>query len=107
MSPTRSRYKELGLDLVSLEEKRYHTPKRPIMAGEKKDDGTRDPFKILLEESLTQQRNEMIDSFMQILWRLPTVDESSSSEGIAPFKVKINFDIPIFEVHIDAYVVDE
>jgi hypothetical protein len=26
MSPTRSEYKELGLELVSLEEKRSHTP---------------------------------------------------------------------------------
>jgi hypothetical protein len=37
------------------------------MVGEKKDDRTRDPFKMLLEESLTQQRNEMMDSFAQIL----------------------------------------
>jgi hypothetical protein len=42
------------------------------MVGENKDDGTRDPFKMLLEESLTQQRNEMMDSFAQILRRLPT-----------------------------------
>jgi hypothetical protein len=33
------------------------------MEGENKDDGTGDPFKILIEESLTQQRNEMMDSF--------------------------------------------
>jgi hypothetical protein len=37
------------------------------MAGEKKDDGTGDPFKLLIEEALTQQRNEMMDSFTQIL----------------------------------------
>jgi hypothetical protein len=67
MSPTRSGYKELGLKLVSLEEKICHMPKRPLMVGEKKDDGTRDPFKNSLEESLTQHRNEMIDSFVQIL----------------------------------------
>jgi hypothetical protein len=68
MSPMRSEYKELGLELISLEDKSSHTPKRPLMAGEKKDDGIGDPFKMLLEESLTQQRNEMMDSFMQILW---------------------------------------
>jgi hypothetical protein len=67
MSPTRSEYKELGLELVSLEEKISRTPKRPLMAGENKDDGTGDPFKLLIEEALTQQRNEMMDSFTQIL----------------------------------------
>jgi hypothetical protein len=49
MSPTRSEYKELGLELVSLEEKSSHMPKRPLMEGEKKDDGTRDPFKLFIE----------------------------------------------------------
>jgi hypothetical protein len=67
MSPTKSKYKELGLELVSLEDKISRTPKRPLMAGEKKDDGTRDPFKLLIEESLTQQSNEVMDSFAQIL----------------------------------------
>ena len=77
------------------------------MAGENKDDGTRDPFKLFIEEALTQQRNKMMNSFMQILQRLPTGDASSLSGGIAPFKVQINFDIPIFEGHIYAYVVDK
>jgi hypothetical protein len=107
MSPTRSEYKELGLELVSIEDKRSHTPKRPLMVREKKDDGTGDPFKLLIEESLTQQRNEMMDSFTQILRWLPTGDTSSSNGGTTPFKVQINFDIPIFEGKIDAYVVDK
>jgi hypothetical protein len=107
MSPTRSEYKELGLELVSLEEKISCMPKRPLMVGEKKYDGTGDPFKLLIEESLTQQRNEMMDSFAQILRRLPTCDTSSSSGGTTPFKVQINFDIPIFEGQIDADVVDK
>jgi hypothetical protein len=97
MSPMRSGYKELGLELLSLEDKSSRTPKRPLMAGEKKDDETRDPFKMFLEESLTQQRNKMMDSFTQILRRLPTGDTSSLSGGASPFKVQINFDIPIFE----------
>jgi hypothetical protein len=67
MSPTRSEYKELGLELVSLEDRSSHMPKRPPMVGEKKYDGIGDPFKLLIEESLTQQRNEMMDSFAQIL----------------------------------------
>jgi hypothetical protein len=48
MSPTRSGYKELGLEIVSLEDKISHMPKRPLMAREKKYDETRYPFKILL-----------------------------------------------------------
>jgi hypothetical protein len=106
MSPTRSEYKELGLELVSLEEKRSRTPKRPLMEGEKKYDRIGDPFKLLIDESLTQHRNEMMDSFTQILRRLPTSDASSSSRGTTPFKVQVNFDIPIFEGQIDTYDVD-
>jgi hypothetical protein len=64
MSPTRSEYKELGLELVSLEDNSSHTPKRPLMEGEKKDDRTRDPFKLLIAEALKQQRNAMMDNFM-------------------------------------------
>jgi hypothetical protein len=57
MSPTRSEYKELGLELVSLEDKISPTPKWPLMEGEKKYDGIGDPFKLLIEEVLMQQRN--------------------------------------------------
>jgi hypothetical protein len=54
MSPTRSEYKELGLELVSIEDRSSCTPKRPLMVGEKKYDGTIDPFKLFIEEALTQ-----------------------------------------------------
>jgi hypothetical protein len=67
MSPTRSGYKELGLELNYLEEKSCGMPKRPLRAGENKYDVKRDPFKMLLKESFMQQRNEMTDSFAQIL----------------------------------------
>jgi hypothetical protein len=107
MSPTRSGYKELVLDIVSLKEKISCTTKQPLMEEEKKDEGTRDPFKKIPKESLTQKRNEMMDSFVEILRRLPTSDAYSSSGGVSPFKVQINFDIPIFEGHIDAYAVDK
>jgi hypothetical protein len=107
MSPTRSEYKELGLELVSLEDRSSRTPKRNLMERENKDDWIGDPFKLLIEESLTQQRNAMMDSFTQILQRLPTGDTSSSSRGAAPFKVQINFDILIFEGQIDTDVVDK
>jgi hypothetical protein len=93
--------------LFLLRTKSLTHPSRPLMVGEKKYDRIGDPFKMLLEESLTQQRNEMMDSFAQILRQLPTGDTSSSSIGATPFKVQINFDIPIFEGHIDAYAVDK
>ena len=92
------------LELVSHEEKISRKPKQPLMAGEKKYDETIYPFKMLLKEALTQQRNDMMDSFMQILWRLLTRDTSSSSGGVAPFKVQINFNILVFEDQIDADV---
>ena len=62
---------------------------------------------MFLEEALTQQRNTMMDSFVQILQRLPIGDTSSSSRGATPFKVQIKLDIPIFEGKIDADVVDK
>jgi hypothetical protein len=51
-----------------------------------------------------QQRNEMMDNFTHILRWLPTGDASSSSGhfgGATPFKVQVNFDIPLFEIQID------
>jgi hypothetical protein len=67
MSPTRSEYKELGLEAISLEDRSSRMPKQPLMVGENKDDGIGDPSKLLIEEDLMQQRNEMMDSFVQIL----------------------------------------
>jgi hypothetical protein len=49
----------------------------------------------------------MMDSFMQILRRLPIGNTYSSSRGATPLKVQINFDIPIFEGQIDVDVVDK
>ena len=52
----------------------------------------------------------MMDNFAQILGRLPTSDASSSSNqfrGTSPFKVQVNFDIPLFEGQIDVNVVDK
>jgi hypothetical protein len=104
MSPTRSGYKELGLELISLEEKISQTQATSHGRRNKiRREG--DPFKMLLEESLMQQRNEMMDSFAQILQWLPTGDASSSNGGVTHFKVQIKFDIPIFEVQIDVDVV--
>jgi hypothetical protein len=48
----------------------------------------------------------MMDQFSQILRRLSTTTDASSSSnhfgGTTPFKVQVNFDIPIFEGQIDA-----
>ena len=51
----------------------------------------------------------MMDNFAQILQRLPTGGASASnshSGSVTPFKVQVNFEIPIFEGKIDADVVD-
>jgi hypothetical protein len=69
MSPTRSGYKELGLDLVEPLQDQPRKPRRPPMGEEKKDEGAGDPIKLLLEEALEKQRNAMMDNFAQILQR--------------------------------------
>ena len=79
------------------------------MAEEKKYEGAGDPIKILLKEALKKQRNAMMDNFAQILQWLPTYGMSASknhSGGATPFKVQLNFDIPIFEGQIDADTID-
>jgi hypothetical protein len=49
----------------------------------------------------------MMDNFAQILRWLPTGEASSSSDHATPFKVQVNFGIPLFEGLIDADVVDK
>jgi len=109
MSPMRSGYKELGLNLVEPLQDQPRKPWRPPMGEEKKDEGAGDPIKMLFEEALEKKRNAMMDNFSQILQRMPTGGASTSnshSRGATPFKVQVNFRIPIFEGQIDAYVVD-
>ena len=109
MSPPRSGYKELGCDLVEPLQDQPPKPQRLPMGDEKKDEGVGDPIKILLEEALEKQRNAMMHNFAQILQRLPTGGASTSnshSGGATPFKVQVNFDIPIFEGQIDVDVID-
>ena len=79
------------------------------MAEEKKDKRVGDPIKILLEEALEKQRNAMMDTFSEVLQRLPTSSASASSShsgGATPLKVEVNFDILVFEGQIYADVVD-
>ena len=101
MSPTRSGYKELGLDLVEPLQDQPRKPRRTPMGDEKKDEGAGDPIKILLEEALKKQRNAMMDNFAHILQRLPIGSASASNShfgGATPFKVQVNFDIAILRV---------
>ena len=52
----------------------------------------------------------MMDNFAQILQRIPRGDASASnsySGNATPFKVQVNFEIPIFEGQIDADAVDK
>jgi hypothetical protein len=53
MSPTRSDYSKLGIELVSLEDNQSCTPKKPSMEEEKKNDGANNPINLLLEQDLT------------------------------------------------------
>jgi hypothetical protein len=60
------------------------------------------PFKTFLEEAFMQQRNKMMDNFSQILQILSMaeIEEYSTRihfRGATPFKVQVNFDIPLFE----------
>ena len=52
----------------------------------------------------------MMDSFTQILLRMPTVASASSTSSrfgdATPFKVQVNLDIPLFEGNIDVDALD-
>ena len=63
MSPMRSEYRKLGLELVSLEENLSCTPNKPSIVEENKNDGAYDPINLLLEQVLTQQRDRMMENF--------------------------------------------
>jgi hypothetical protein len=72
------------------------------MKEKKRDDRTGDPFNMLIEEALMRERNDMMDNFAQILRRLSIekAEESSTRNhftSVTPFKVQVNFDIPLFE----------
>jgi hypothetical protein len=82
------------------------------MEEEKRDEKAGYPFKMLLEEALVRQRNEMMDNFFQILRRLLMVAAEASSTSnhfasVTPFKVQVNFDIPLFEGQIDVDAIEK
>jgi hypothetical protein len=81
------------------------------MAEEKKNDRADDSINLLLEQALTRQRDEMMENFSHILQCLSIETGASSSSGhfggTSPFKVQVNFDIPIFEGQIDVDALDK
>ena len=81
MSLTRSKYRKLGIELLSLEENRSRTPKKPSMVEENKNDRADDPISLLLEQALTRQRDEMMEKFSHILQRLLITTNVSSSSN--------------------------
>jgi hypothetical protein len=111
MSPTKSEYIKLGLELVSLEENLSPTSNKPSMVEEDKNNRADDSINMLLEQALMRQRDEMMENFSHIIQRLPIVSGSSSSSdhfgGTSPFKVQVNFDISIFEGQIDMDALDK
>jgi hypothetical protein len=62
---------------------------------------------MMLEESLVRQRNKMMEKIAQILQQLPTRDAYSSRGHENPFKVHVNFDIPLFEELMDSNDLDK
>jgi hypothetical protein len=76
------------------------------MVEEKKNDKASDPTNLLLQQALTRQRDEMMENFFHILQRLLVETSAYSSNdhfgSTSPFKVQVNFYIPIFEGKIDA-----
>ena len=105
MSPMRSKYNKLDLEIFSLEDNHSRTSKKPSMVEEKKNDKANDSNNMLLEQALTRQRDEMMENFSHILQRLLIETDASSSSihfgSTSPFKVQVNFYIPIFEGQID------
>jgi hypothetical protein len=111
MSPTRSEYRKLGLNLVSLEENFSHMPKKLSMVEENKNNREDNSINLLLEQALSRERDEMMENYFHILQCLLITTGAYSSRnhfrGTLPFKVQVNFDIPIFEVQIDAYALEK
>jgi hypothetical protein len=107
MSLTRFGYKKLGLEPVETLQDQSRRARKQLMGDKNNDDGAGDHFKLFLEESLARKMNKMMDNFIEILWWLPIRDTSSSSDHATPFKVQVNFDIPLFEGLIDVDVVDK
>jgi hypothetical protein len=107
----RSEYRKLSIDLVSLEENHSRMPKKPSMTEENKNNGAYDIINLLLEQALMRQRDKMMENFSHILPCLSIASGTFSSNNhfgsTSPFKVRVNFDIFVFEGQIDADALDK
>jgi len=63
MSPVKSTYKELALELVETLQDQHRKARWPPMEKENKYKGVVDPFKIFLKEAIEWYRNVMMDKF--------------------------------------------
>jgi hypothetical protein len=72
MSPMRSGYQALGLELVEPLEDCPPRPRRLPMEEEKRDEREGDHIKLLLMEFLTKHRNKMMDHFPKSFYFLTT-----------------------------------
>jgi hypothetical protein len=101
MSLTMYKYINLGLDLISLEENRSCTPKKPSMVAKMKNGRAKEYINILLEQDLARKRDKMMENSSQILQHLSITTCAYSLrnhfQGTSPFKVQVNFGIPVFE----------
>jgi hypothetical protein len=77
MSPTRSKNRNLGLELVSLKENISHMLKKPSMVEENKNDRAYDSINLLLEQALRRQRDKMMEKFSHILQRMSITPDTS------------------------------
>jgi hypothetical protein len=102
MSPTRSEYSKLGLELVSLEENHSRMPKKPSMVVEKKNDRAKYSINLLLEQALARQRDEMMENFSHILQHLPIekvhLHQATTLEEPLPSRYKLILIFPYLKV---------
>jgi hypothetical protein len=77
--------------------------------GKQQAEGMNESFKILVEEALNKQREEMMEQFSQLLEKRESQanPRNSTFGGQTPFKIQVNFDIPTFQGKIDADAVDD
>ena len=66
-------------------------------------------LKIVMEEALNKQREEMMKQFLKILGKQEAQASPRNAKfgGQTPFKVQVNFDIPTFQGKIDADAIDD
>jgi hypothetical protein len=81
MSPIKFEYTKFDLEIVSLEENCSRMPKKPFMEEENKNDREKYYINLMLEKSLAQQRDEMMDNFSRILQYMMVEIGAFSSRG--------------------------